>query len=63
MVQFTVGHDGTVVAAIVQNSTIDDADVESCIASATRGWRFPQTCGGIVIVSYPFVLRPADTAP
>lgn len=63
MIQFTIGHAGTVAAAIVQNSTIDDADVGSCIASATHGWRFPQTCGGIVIVSYPFVLRTAGAAP
>jgi len=64
MVQFTVGHDGTVVAAIVQSSTIDDANLNACIVEATRRWRYPPPCGdGIVIVSYPFVLRTLDGAP
>jgi TonB family protein len=64
MVQFTVGHEGTVVAAFVQSSTLDDADVDACIVEATRRWRYPPACGsGIVIVSYPFVLQSADAAP
>jgi tetratricopeptide (TPR) repeat protein len=60
-VMFTISAEGSVVAAIVQRSTMNDAQVESCIAGAARRWEFPKPeGGGIVIVNYPFVLRAAD---
>jgi hypothetical protein len=37
-----------------------NARVENCIVQAVRRWEFPKPLGGgIVIVSYPFVLTPA----
>jgi TonB family protein len=60
MIQFTISGTGQVVASIVQNSTMNNPNVEQCIAQAVRRWEFPKPQGGgIVIVSYPFVLKAA----
>jgi TonB family protein len=60
MIQFTISATGQVVASVVQNSTVGNRTVEGCIAQAVRRWMFPKPKGGgIVIVSYPFVLRSA----
>ena len=59
-VQMTIGAGGRVVASSVQQSTLNDGAVESCITAAVRRWVFPRPAGGgIVVVSYPFVLRTA----
>ena len=64
MVQFTVGHEGTVVAAVLQTSTVDDADVNACIVEATRRWRYPPTCGGgIVSSATPSCCAPSTPRP
>jgi TonB family protein len=58
MVQFTIAGTGAVVASVVQNSTMNNPEVEQCIAGALRRWEFPKPQGGgVVIVSYPFVLK------
>ncbi|MDB4965706.1 MAG: putative abductin-like protein [Myxococcales bacterium] len=60
MIQFTISGNGQVVASVVQNSTMNNPNVEQCIAQAVRRWEFPKPQGGgIVIVSYPFVLKAA----
>jgi hypothetical protein len=60
MIQFTIAGTGSVVASVVQNSTMNNSEVEQCIAGAVRRWEFPKPQGGgIVIVSYPFVLKAA----
>ena len=59
MVQFTIGASGDVLASVLQNSTLHSPAVESCTVQAVRTWKFPKPVGGgIVIVSYPFVLTP-----
>ena len=59
-VQFTIAPAGRVVASLVQSSTVGNIAVESCIVQAVRRWEFPQPAGGgLVMVSYPFVLVPA----
>jgi TonB family protein len=60
MVQFTIAASGPVIASVLQNSTMGNARVENCTVQAVRRWEFPKPLGGgIVIVSYPFVLTPA----
>jgi TonB family protein len=60
MVQFTISGTGQVIASIVSNSTMNSPSVEQCIAQAVKRWEFPKPQGGgIVIVSYPFVLKAA----
>jgi outer membrane biosynthesis protein TonB len=59
-IQFTIAHTGIVAVSKVQKSTMGSPPVETCIARAVRRWKFPKPKGGgIVIVSYPFVLRAA----
>lgn len=61
MVQFTIAGTGAVVASVVQQSTMNNPPVDECIAGAVRRWEFPKPQGGgIVVVSYPFVLKSAS---
>ena len=40
-----------------------DAAVEQCVAGLVGTWVFPKPVGGgVVIVSYPFVLKPSESA-
>jgi TonB family protein len=58
MIRFTIGAGGDVVAAVVQRSTLGAPAVEECIAASVRAWKFPPPSGGgIVMVSYPFLLK------
>jgi TonB family protein len=58
MIQFTISPTGQVIASLVQSSTIGSMPVEQCIATAVRRWEFPKPQGGgIVVVTYPFVLK------
>lgn len=62
-VQFTIGSAGTVMASVVQASTLptEASAVADCIAAVARHWQFPAPeGGGSVVVSYPFVLEPAE---
>ena len=59
MINFTIGPTGTVAASMVQSSTLGNPAVEQCIAVAVRRWEFPRPQGGIVVVTYPFVLKAA----
>jgi len=59
-VKFIISPSGAVQAANVESSTLGAARAEQCIATAVRRWTFPAPDGGgIVIVSYPFVLEAA----
>ena len=63
MVQFTIAASGQVIASVLQNSTLGNGRVENCTVQAVRRWEFPAPLGGgIVIVSYPFVLTPRGVA-
>ncbi|MDZ4696946.1 MAG: TonB family protein [Deltaproteobacteria bacterium] len=59
-VNFTIAATGQVVASVMQDSTLSNRRVESCVVAAVRRWEFPKpNGGGIVIVTYPFVFNPA----
>ena len=63
LVQFTIAASGEVIASVLQNSTLGNSRVENCTIQATRRWAFPRPLGGgIVIVSYPFVMTPNGEA-
>ena len=54
-VQFTISPSGTVVAALVQKTTLDDTSTEACVNRMIRRWSFPNPKGGVVVVvTYPF---------
>lgn len=58
--EWTIGADGLVKDSKPKASTMNNAEVERCIASKIRTWEFPKPKGGgVVIVRYPFVLKTA----
>ena len=60
-VQFTIGASGEVVASTLQRSTMGNERVEGCIVEAFRHWSFPRPLGGgVVHMTYPFVLTPFE---
>ncbi len=59
-VKFIISPTGAVQTAAVASSSLANARVEGCIAKAVRRWTFPAPeGGGIVVVTYPFVLQQA----
>ncbi len=58
VIDFTIGAGGSVVAAAVAESDMADALAPACIRDAIASWTFPAPTGGVVEVSYPFVLEP-----
>lgn len=58
-IRFTISATGSVAAAAATNTTAGLESVAACISQAVRRWTFPAPSGGgIVIVTYPFVLSP-----
>ncbi len=56
-IKFVIAPSGAVQSALVAKSSVQDANVEECIAGAVRRWGFPEPeDGGIVAVTYPFML-------
>jgi TonB family protein len=57
-VRFTITGTGVVSVSAIESSTLGDAAVEQCIAQAVHRWEFPRPeNGGLVLVTYPFVLH------
>ncbi len=57
-VKFIIAASGSVQRAGVDQSTLGNANVESCIVSRVYQWQFPKPKGGgIVVVNYPFHLK------
>lgn len=57
-VKFIISPTGAVQTAAVAKSTLGNAKAEQCIVKAVRRWNFPAPeGGGIVVVTYPFVLQ------
>lgn len=64
IVRFTVSKDGDVTEAQTQETTMNHPPTEDCINTAVKTWKFPKPQGGgIVIISYPFVLKANGPPP
>jgi TonB family protein len=64
LVRFTINAEGTVISSILHSSTMNEPAVENCTVAAVGRWQFPKPLGGgQVIVTYPFVLTPAQPPP
>ncbi|MCX7943849.1 MAG: AgmX/PglI C-terminal domain-containing protein [Deltaproteobacteria bacterium] len=60
-VNFVISPTGSVQSAKVKETTLNNQNVENCIISKVKGWKFPEPKGGgIVIVTYPFILKRTD---
>ena len=56
---WTIDQSGAVTEAHTQESTMHDHNVETCVASKIKTWRFPiPKGGGEVFVTYPFIFTP-----
>lgn len=61
VLKFVIANDGTVSSVDVKETTLAQPDVESCLCDVTRRMEFPEPRGGgICIVSYPFIFKPAE---
>jgi pSer/pThr/pTyr-binding forkhead associated (FHA) protein len=57
-IKFIISPTGAVQTAAKADSSLGNAKVEGCIVNAVRRWTFPSPeGGGIVVVTYPFVLE------
>ena len=57
LVRFLIFGDGVVKSVAVKESTVADSEVAGCIARTIRRMTFPTPeDGGLVIVTYPFIL-------
>lgn len=60
-VGFVIAPSGTVQTSSIAQSDLGSAKTEQCIAEALRRWSFPAPeNGGVVSVTYPFVLQVAE---
>jgi TonB family protein len=57
-VQFLIAPSGAVQSSALRSSDLGSARVEQCVVQAVRRWTFPRPDGGVVGVSYPFVMTP-----
>lgn len=61
VVKFVISKDGTISSASVKETTLNHPDLEACVVGRIQAMTFPEPKGGgIVIVSYPFLFRPAE---
>jgi outer membrane biosynthesis protein TonB len=57
VIHWTITQAGTVSGVDVEQDTLGDAEVASCMKSLVARWRFPAPAGGSVDVSFPFVFQ------
>jgi hypothetical protein len=57
VIHWTITAAGTVSGVDVEQDTLGDSEVASCIKSLVARWRFPAPAGGSVDVSFPFVFQ------
>jgi TonB family protein len=57
VIDFTIGEKGTVTRSAVAESNGPE-QLGNCMSAAFRSWQFPAPNGGVVEVSYPFVMEP-----
>lgn len=59
-IAWTIDPSGGVSEANVTESSIDNANVESCIVQRVRRWKFPEPAGGgVVNVTFPWIFKAA----
>lgn len=55
-VKFVISATGSVASSSVAQSTVNNAELETCVAGRVKTWQFPKPKGGgVVIVTYPFI--------
>ena len=57
VMEIDIGVDGKVMKVIVENSTLNNKDVEACMMRNIERWQFPKPEGGMCQIRYPFVFN------
>jgi TonB family protein len=58
LVDFTINGQGKVASNSISSSTLRSSQVENCMLSKIKNWKFPHPVGGVnVDVNYPFALQ------
>lgn len=61
VIEFNIGAGGRVTQAGVKNTTVNNSEVEQCVVSRLRTWRFPDPpADREAVVVYPFVFAPQN---
>jgi hypothetical protein len=60
IVRFIIGREGKVASISVADNQLTDCAVVRCVRDTFRGIEFPAPKGGVVSVSYPIMLLPAE---
>ncbi len=55
VLEWRISTSGRVSKVRQTTSTLQSAEVSSCIIRKLKKWRFPKPSGGVVVVSYPFI--------
>ena len=64
VVTLIYNRDGNVIQAQVDEATVHDERVESCITDHAYAWAMPKpTPAGVVTVSYPYSFAPEPVSP
>jgi len=62
VIKFLITSTGSVATASTTQTTVNNSEMEKCIADSVRTWQFPKPKGGgVVVVSYPFMFRPGPS--
>lgn len=57
-VKFVISASGAVATSSVAQTTVNNAELEACVAGRVRTWMFPKPKGGgVVVVTYPFIFK------
>lgn len=57
-VKFVISASGSVATSSVAQSTVGNAELETCVAGRVKTWIFPKPKGGgVVVVTYPFIFK------
>ncbi len=59
VISFEIREAGTLTDINIEEDSLKNSEVRSCIVSRAKGWRFPRPSGGSVFVSFPLVFTPA----
>ncbi len=62
LVRFVISTTGAVSSARDAGSTLPDESVKACVLRTYQSMQFPAPSGGIVVVTYPIVFHPGDSA-
>ncbi len=57
-IKFIISGQGTVAKSEVAQTSVNNAELEACVAGRVRTWVFPKPKGGgVVVVTYPFIFK------